>query len=137
MAKNETPEPNLKHRIIVKYEQMKGHVERNKSIYAFAAGVVVTTATYVVIRRVSTPMFAEKIVIKDSVLLIGTYARKTGPPSWMVRCIENGRVYRSQEHAAKVLKISRGMLTSHLNGRAENVAGYHFERVAIGLPKSG
>ena len=140
MAKNEeTSEPSWKDRIAVKYTEVKDHVERNRVVYypMVLIGTVVVTA--IVTRRVSTrPIFlAKKIEIKDSVLLIKTYERQQGPPSRVIRCLENDKIYHSQEQAAKTLKISRGMLTTHLNGKAENAGGFHFERVAIGLPRSG
>lgn len=141
MAKNEeTSEPSWKDRIAVKYTEVKDHVERNRVVYypMVLIGTVVVTA--IVTRRVSTrPIFlAKKIEIKDSVLLIKTYERQQGPPSWVIRCLENDRIYHSQEHASRALNLSKGHLSMHLNNaRPQGVGGYHFERVAIGLPRSG
>jgi hypothetical protein len=113
----------------------------------FTVGVVFTVATYVVVKRVDTrylagvtrtALLANKVTVRDQgVLLIQTFERWTGPPSWMVRCVETGRVFTSQEAAARIMDLSRGILTSHLNGQAENVGGYHFVRVGIAIPRSG
>jgi len=71
----------------------------------------------------------------QSVLLIQTFERWTGPPSWMVRCVETGTVFTSQESAARIMKISKSMLSTHLSGKAESVGGYHFVRVAMAIPR--
>ena len=95
MAKNEeVSKSDLKDRVLSKYEKVRQHVERNKTVYAFGAGVVLTVATVVVTKRVIGPnrtgMFIKKLVIKDSVFLIETYAREQGPPSYLIECVETG-----------------------------------------------
>jgi hypothetical protein len=125
------------------FERIKQHVEKHKVAYS-VGGVVVIAATSFVVGRYVGMRFgpnawlnAKKIVIKENVFLIHTYERWTGPPSWMVRCVETGRVFTSQRAAAHEMGISQGVLTSHLNGRAEHVGGYHFVRVAMAVPRNG
>lgn len=147
MEHDEPSEPNLKHQVIVKYEQIKGHVERNKPFYAFAGGIVVTAVVIVVTKRVDmrylggtvrTALLAKNVTVKDSgVLLIQTFERWTGSPSWMVRCVETGRVFTSQADAAKIMDLSPTTLSRHLNGLRDHVNGYHFVRVAMAIPRNG
>ena len=135
--KDKTPEPNPKHQVIVKYEQIKAHVERNKPIYAFAGGIVLTTAIFVVTRRLTTSVLVKKIVFKDSVLLIQTYARHQGAPSWVVRCVETGEIFTSQSDAAMRMGLDPSTISRHLNGTKAHVMGYHFVRLAMAIPKNG
>jgi hypothetical protein len=141
MVKNEEipeSEPNLKYRVVKKYEQIKAHVRRNEKAYYIGTIVVVAGVTFLVTRRVYAPssLFAKKIVIKDSVMIFSTYARQQGPPSWVVRCVENGEIFTSQADAAARMGLSASNLSSHLNGKYADVSGYHFERVAIATPRS-
>lgn len=140
MDKNEeTSKLNLKHRVAEKYEQVKGHVKRNQTIYMFGAGVVLTTVTFVVTRQIYGPnaFLAKKIVIKDTVMIFATYARKQGPPSYVVRCVETKSIFTSQLHAAKAMGLDPSSISRHLNGLKDHVNGYHFVRVAIATPRNG
>lgn len=139
MAKTEeTSKPSPKDEVISKYKRIKDHVRKNKMTYVVgAAGVVLTTVTFVVTRRVYAPTFLGKVVIKDSVLWIQTYTRWNGPPSWVIRCVENDDIFTSQADAARRMGLSASRLSSHLNGKTEHVKGYHFKRVAMATPRSG
>ena len=137
---NEISEPNWKDRIEVKYTEIKEHVRRNKTAYTVGTtGIVLVIATFFVTRRVYGPnaFLAKKIVIKDSVLIFSTYARKQGPPSYVVRCVETKRIFTSQAEAARGMGLDPSDLSKHLNEIRDHVKGYHFTRVAIATPRSG
>ena len=112
----------------------------------FTVGVAFTVVTVVVTKRVDarylagvtrTALLAKKVTMNDqSVLLIQTFERWTGSPSWMVRCVETGRVFASQKSAAKAMKLGEATLSLHLNGMRDHVNGYHFVRVAMAIPRS-
>lgn len=111
----------------------------------FTVGVILTTVTFVVTRKVikmryipieGTNTIITKAVIKDegrlyNVFNIYGHGFKNHGPSWMVKCKETGRLYRSQEHAAHVMGLSKEQMSAHLNGHRNNVGGYHFERQGI------
>lgn len=142
MAKNEEipePEPNLKHRVVQKYEQIKTHVRKNQKTYYISTIFVVAGVTFLVTRRVYRPdyVFAKKIVIKNSVLTFATYARDHGPPSYLIECVETGEKFLSQSDTAKQMGLSASRLSAHLNGHREDVKGYHFVRLAMITPKNG
>ena len=128
------------------FDKIKVHIKKHQVAYSFGAGVVFAMAMIVVVKRVDTrylagttrtALLAKKVTVKDQgVLLIQTYSRHTGPPSWMVRHVESGTTFLSQAAAAKEMGISRGMLGTHLNGGVDNVAGQHFVRVAMAIPRS-
>ena len=110
----------------------------------FVIGVAVTTITIVVTKRVSlrymhingTNTFISKTIVKDGglykVFNIYSPGFKHLGPSWMVKCIETGKLFRSQDHAAKVMGLSKGHISMHLNGARSSVGGYHFVRLGIG-----
>jgi hypothetical protein len=132
-------EPKQKHR--EKLDKAKAIVKKHWK--PFTMGVVstgVTIGVIIVTKRVIFPnhlaVLAKKIVIKDSVLFFQTYARQQGPPSWVVRCVETGRVFASQAEAARLLSVHPNALSRHLTGTQEHVKGYHFERVAIAGPRT-
>jgi hypothetical protein len=147
MPKNEEiPESkqNLKHRVVKKYEQIKAHVRRHPKTYYIGSMIVVAGVTFLVTKRVSTRylriegtnVFIHKGVVKEGPLynVFNIYAHgfKNRGPSWMVECKETKVLFRSQEHCAKVMKLSEKHLSQHLNGARHNVAGYHFERKGMG-----
>lgn len=67
--------------------------------------------------------------INNSVNEIITVLARRGHPGWIIRCKETGEVFASQNRAAEVMGISKGVLSGHLNGKLDNAAGYTFERI--------
>lgn len=53
-----------------------------------------------------------------------------GHPGYIVRCLETLIEFPTQADAARAMDLSPAVLSSHINGRFDNVNGYHFERVA-------
>ena len=73
------------------------------------------------------------VVTKRSVLNNVFYisSRRKGGPSWVIRCIETGDIFRSQLNAANEMNLPASEISRHLNGIIENVRGYHFERICM------
>jgi hypothetical protein len=113
----------------------------------FTVGVVFTGATLIVARRFDarymagvtrTALLANKVTVRDqSVLLIQTFERWTGPPSWMVRCVETGTVFTSQLAACRHMGLNPSIMSKHVRGLTESIDGYHFVRVGVAIPRSG
>jgi hypothetical protein len=108
-------------------------------------GVVCTTATYFVTRRITlrylpiegTSTFIHRAVLKDNAMLYKVFniysaGFKHNGPSWMIRCDQTGALFRSQNSAANIMSLSKEQLSKHLNGGLSNVAGYTFTRIGIG-----
>ena len=47
-----------------------------------------------------------------------------------IRCVNNGKVYNSQNEAAEDLGLSQGAISRHLRGQLSRVKGHIFEMVA-------
>lgn len=58
-------------------------------------------------------------------------ARRQGPPSWVVRCVETGQITSSQRAMAAALGISESNISKQLNGILDHAEGYHFERICL------
>jgi hypothetical protein len=150
MAKNEeipVPEPNLKDRVVKKYEQIKAHVRENKAAYVVGtAGAALTIVTFVVTRRVSTrymriegtATFIHKAVVKEGPLynVFNIYAHgfKNRGPSWMIVCDQTGTGFRSIAHAASAMNLDPSSISRHLNGYPyfKTIHGYTFTKLGIG-----
>jgi len=123
--------------------EVKEHFAKYRNIYITAGivvlGSVVTGFTvYSVTKTDIKPVSIGDIHENSNVAvnLGGTLnytiqsARK-GPPSWVVRCLETGQLYSSQEKASKELGINKATLSRHLNGLLDEVNHLHFERVCL------
>lgn len=58
-------------------------------------------------------------------------ANRQGSPSWVVRCLETGEAFMSQNKAAEIMNLSPAEISRHLNGALDNVRGFHFERICM------
>ena len=88
------------------------------------------------------PVTGENVAInKASNILIGksnvlnnvSYisANRQGPPSWVVRCIETGKIFTSQHLTALEMDLPENELSRHLNGALDHVRGFTFERICM------
>ena len=109
----------------------------------FTVGVVLTGVTLIVTKQFTmryvrvggTYRFVSRTVANEGPLykVFNIYSPgfKNRGPSWMIRCKENGKVFRSQEFASVKMGLSEKHISTHLNGGRDHVAGYHFERIGI------
>ena len=58
-------------------------------------------------------------------------SNRQGPPSWVVRCLETGNIFTSQNAAADAMGLSATNLSQHLNGVQDSVNGFTFERICM------
>jgi hypothetical protein len=111
----------------------------------FTVGAAFTVATTIVAKRVGlrlrythvegTSVFIHKVALKEGPLynVFNIYAQgfKNRGPSWMIKCKETGVLFRSQEHAATVMGLSKTHISHQVRGLRHSVGGYHFERIGI------
>ena len=74
-------------------------------------------------------VLADRSVVTNNVSYISS--RRQGGPSWVIRCIETGKIFTSQLNAANEMNLSSSEISKHLNGIMNDVRGYHFERICI------
>jgi hypothetical protein len=131
------------------FDRIKQHVKDHKEAYIAggvglgigAVGVAIGTRL-IVGDNVSLPISrgisvtAErgisvlgKRVVMNNVSYISS--NRSGPPSWVVRCVETNAIFSSQSGAASEMNLSASEISKHLNGMMDNVRGYHFERICM------
>jgi hypothetical protein len=128
----------------------KGKLAKSKELIKknwklFTVGVGLTIVTVIVTKRVTlryiptNSIRINKLVLKDNVLYFQTYARKQGPPSYVIRCVETGEIFTSQAEACRQLGIDPSRLSRHLNRHPgyETISGVNWNRAAIAAPRSG
>lgn len=122
-----------------KTDKVKTHFKKNGKFYV---GVIVGAATIGVVvlltRKPSTlnngiSILGKEVTIKDSTLNNVSYfsVDRQGPPSWVIRCLENNHVETSQRKMAKAMGVPEGQLSQHLNGVRDHVNDLHFERICM------
>lgn len=120
-----------------KYETIKTrtktHLQTNRNTYlAGTAGVFVgaTGATLLILRANPQINVIRIFSAGDDHIIQITQLVRRGHPGYLVKCIETGETFASQNRAAELLKLSAANLSQHLNGRIPHVNGLHFERIA-------
>lgn len=116
------------------------HVKKYQLVYV---SIGVATITCLIMRGVASQsasrdvivtagrdaIVARKGIAMDNVSFISS--NRQGPPSWVVRCLETGDVFTSQNSAAAELGITATNISRQINGLQENAQGFHFERLCI------
>lgn len=116
-----------------KTQRVRKHLRENKTTYisagvAAAAGVIGGFAlgnggTQIV------DSFKLTVVNWKSPHISQTTLIRRGHPGNMIKCIETGELFASQNRAAEVLRLSASNLSQHLKGKYEHVGGLHFEKL--------
>ena len=121
-------------------EKFKEHWDKHKQTYiTIGVGVVVGVGIYVLAKQKITNIKVDISGNTDSNPIgvnLGTLnytieANRQGPPSWVIRCIETGDVFSSQNKAAEALGISSRDVSCQLNGIKQDINGLHFERICM------
>ena len=82
----------------------------------------------VAMNNISHSFFGKGSVLNNTAYIS---ANRQGPPSWVIRCLENNAVYTSQNEAAFLMDLPASEISRHLNGILDHVRGYHFERICM------
>jgi hypothetical protein len=113
------------------YEKVKTHIRENKRTYLAVGGTVVVTV--LITKRPVVTQVAKNtalVVWKPTNTNIAiTNVTRRGHPGNIVRCIETGEVFASQNRAADAMRLSRSVLSQHLNGLQPAVSGLTFEKL--------
>lgn len=119
-----------------KIEKVKHHLAENRRVYiassvsvlaGFAAAAAIGLTRVDLIQIIDA--FKLQINSPTTNEITITLIRR-GHPGYIVKCLETGVTYASQNHAAAQNGISPGHLSKHLSGAIPHLKGLHFERVA-------
>lgn len=102
------------------------HVKDHKWIYiagagSFVAGVLVAPKQIVIVDALKGIQWRSPAANTVTAVL----ARR-GHPGYIIQCNETGETFASIARAAEAYGINRPNLTSHLNGRLDQVGGHTF-----------
>ena len=124
--------------------EVKAHVGRHKVAYSVGT-VVIAGITFAIVRgryvMVGNAALngSDGITVrplsffsnKQMVNVVSVVEREgRGHPGYMVRCLETGVRYVTQEDAAKAIGADPTIMSRHINGIFDNAKGLHFERIA-------
>lgn len=124
-------------------ERVKTHLKEHKEAYiAGSCGIVFAGITALIMKgryatlqsgvdghsRVTVHPF--NFLSRTGDVVTTVHTGNKGHPGFRVRSLEFLSDYDTQAEVAKIFNISPSMLSSHLNGKANNVNGLHFERIA-------
>jgi hypothetical protein len=125
-------------------KKVKTHLEEHKLLYCCIGSAVAGAGIGVLwmkknpswpntndikVKAGRDAIVAGKNVMMKNVTFIT--ANRQGPPSWVVRCIETGSIFPSQNNAASQMNLSAAHISEHLNGVRDHVNGYTFERICL------
>jgi DNA endonuclease I-HmuI-like, NUMOD-like domain len=115
-------------------EKIKDHLKEYRAVYiSGAVGIVIGgVGVYILTKKGGSNQITDSYKLQwkpTTTNNVTTILMRLGHPGNMVRCIETGEVFASQNRAAKVMGIKASNLCSHLNGRHPHAGGYHFERI--------
>jgi hypothetical protein len=122
---------------------VKLHVQKYQAAYLCGA-VSVATAGFTTLlmrgRYVENPMgsYGQDTVtvrplsfLSNRQTVVTVVAREgRGHPGYIVRCLETGNVFVSQNQAADAMNIPKHILSKHLTGEFADACGWHLERLA-------
>jgi hypothetical protein len=122
-----------------KYQQVKKHVEENKTTYLVGAGCLVTgiLVGYGILNKPPVqvinsvrPIFNNKPVIAP--VMNNQQVNFGGHMTKLVKCLETGEVWETVTEAAKSNDASLSLMSRHLNGAKPDVYGQHFKIIGVG-----
>lgn len=114
-------------------QKMKGHLKKHKGKYivggslavGVGVGVYLGNKGIINLQLVNTGAVTQNQYIDKSINILS----RRGHAGNVVRCIETGETFASQNRAAELLGLSSTKLSRHINGKLENVEGLHFEKI--------
>lgn len=117
-------------------QKIKDHFSKHRELY-IRSGLVIGTAVFsTALSHATRPMIVTAqgknfASVGNNVTINYNDLRRRGTPQNVIRCVETGVIYPSQNAAATELGISAADLSKHLNHGLALLKGLHFERVGI------
>ena len=118
-------------------EDVKKHIANHKRVYIIAGAVVASGAAlagaYILGTR-SVPRIADAVVTPRQtnfgltwkpLQTVEVTVEALGDPGNIIQDLTTGTIYASQNQAAKALEVSKSVMSNHLNGGSNYIAGTH------------
>ena len=115
-------------------QKVKGHFKKHKvkyivggtcAVVGVGVGLYLGNKGIINVQLVNTGEVTQVQNIDKSINVL----TRRGHAGNMVRCLETGEVFASQNRACDLLGLNRSDLSNHLNGLKDEVKGLHFEKI--------
>ena len=117
-----------------RYEAVKDHVKKHKGAYiGVGLGVLVGLVTgALATRQIKISQSANNVGfvwkptnnLEQNILLV-----RRGHPGNIIKCLETGETFASQNRTAEAMGLNASELSEHVRGLRGDVGGYHFEKI--------
>jgi hypothetical protein len=131
--------------------KIKEHIEKHKVAYLCAlTGVGVAGITFLIMKEFRTDIrgvsgcpekeptdsfsFISNRSMFGSVsnnIVTTIHKQNRGNPGYITKCLDTGELFETQGDAARIMGVSKNVLSAHLNGKFPDVDGLHFERLGV------
>lgn len=113
------------------YQKVKGHLQRHKEAYVTGAGCMAIGLAVGKGPELKQVVDSFKIQYKTvTTNVVTANLTRRGHPGYIVKCVETGEMFASQNRAAEAFRsVTPANLSQHLNGRMSHAGGMHFERI--------
>lgn len=115
-------------------QKVKGHFKKHKVKYIVggaclvvggAVGYYLGNKGIINVQLVNTGSVEQHLTIDKSINIL----TRRGHAGNIVRCMETGETFASQNRAAQLLDINPSELSNHIRGNRDNAGGLHFEKI--------
>ena len=115
-------------------QKVKGHFNRNKGKYIIGGfctvvgvgvGIYMGNKGMINVQLVNTGVVEQNLTIDKSVNVL----TRRGHAGNVVRCVETGETFASQNRAAQLLGLNKFEVSKHIRGLQDDVEGFHFEKI--------
>src|SRR5699024_6511003 len=115
-------------------QKVKGHFKKHKAKYIVGGACLVVGGTVGVylgnkgminVQLVNTVVVEQNLTIDKSINVL----TRRGHAGNVVRCLETGEIFASQNRAAQLLGLDKFEVSKHIRGLQDDVEGFHFEKI--------
>lgn len=130
---------NYEEKPVKKLDSIKKHIKDNKTAYISAGTGAVGVAAGVAMaggnQKVIVDAFNFTLLKWHSPTtnVVTTVLERRGHPGFIIKCIETGEIFASQNRAAEALGVSATAIARVLKGVNPHASGYTFEKLGEAL----
>ena len=115
-------------------QKVKGHFKKHKvkyivggtcAVVGVGVGVYLGNKGIINVQLVNTGEVTQVQNIDKSINIL----TRRGHAGNIIRCVETGDVFASQNRAAELLGLNKFEVSKHIRGLQDNVEGLHFEKI--------
>lgn len=121
---------------MTKVQKVKAHIKRNKDKYITGGVCLAVGATVGVVCSdgIKSKVSSINVILgKDNTInnitIITQQLVRRGHAGNIIKCVETGEIFASQNRAAEALDLKPSKISEFLKGKRDHVNGYTFEKI--------